>query len=74
MIQFVKMILVKKMVKRAIQCLVAFFLSYGVDSTLSSMGVKIDWAQFEIFLAGFCFVILEGLRNYLKVKFNLKFL
>jgi len=73
-IQFVKRTLVKKMAKKAIQLLVAFLVAHSVDSTLSLMGITIDWIQFEIFLTGFSFVVLEGLRNYLKVKFNLKFL
>jgi len=72
--KFLKRIMIQKMAKKAVQALVAFFVAYGVGSTLSKMGITIDWQQFEVFLTGFSFVLLEGLRNYLKVKTGWKFL
>lgn len=72
--KFLKRIMIQKMAKRAVQGLMAFLLAYGVDTTLTQMGITIDWQQFEVFLTGLLFVILEGVRNYLKVKTGWKFL
>ncbi len=72
--KFLKRIMLKKVAKKAVQLLAAFLVAHGVDAILQSMGIMIDWAQFEEFLTGFLFLAFEGIRNWLKVKLNLKWL
>lgn len=67
-VKFLKRVMLKKVAKRAVQLLIAFFVAYGIDSTLVQMGITIDWVLFEEFLVGFLFLIFEGVRNFLKVK------
>ena len=71
---FLKRIMFKKVSKKAVQVLIAFLLARGIDETLNGIGITIDWNQFELYLSGSLFLVIEGLRNWLKVKHGWKWL
>ena len=57
---------VGKVIKKLIQGIIAYVIALNLDR----FGIKIDQAQATVALFG----LLEFVRNYLKVKFNIKFL
>lgn len=61
--KFLITVMLKKVIKKAVQAAIAWVAALG----LQKYGVDIQLN--EIQLTGTVFLILEGLRNFLKVKF-----
>jgi len=64
--QWIFKVMIKKVTKRLVTLVVAYLVSIN----LSNFGVTIDQNQLTLGL----FALIEGLKNYVKVKFSLNWL
>lgn len=71
---FLWSIVFKKGIKQLVQVLISLTGSISVSKILNDSGISIDQTKLTIFLTGLFHGGLEMARNYLKIKFGLKFL